>query len=483
MLLSLLRLQALAFWRAPYLGGRIALALVKGAGALYAIGSALILGFVWPDLVGAVAPEADALGLVEAAFLPALGALTGLRFIFQEVPTRGAAAFLLLPASRRRVAWGVLARSAPSPLNLAPLAFMLPYAGRAVRLAAGPQAAWAVGAAAVLLVGLSHVAFVLWKTQAGARPARTALAVGGLVGAVALADLAAGGLLTAVRGGAAWPLAALAVGLAGAAVASYRGIVASLYLDHVSRRTARAPLKAGGLGRGGARDWLELGGLLLRRTTFPRGIAVNAVLVSLGLTAAVLLAGARGLGGDVFVAPLVLVFSTGALAGSLGQYALPFASGYWDRVLTLPGGVDRFVRGAAGTVLVGTLSIGAAQLVPVLILAPEAAWLVGVSVVFSLGVLAPAALWGSTLGPKPVDVSERLAFNYKAQSFGAQVAVGGTAVVVGALLALAGATWGPVLAALLGVSGVALAPVWLAALARRIRRQRHVIADRFRGAL
>ena len=45
----------------------------------------------------------------------ALAALTVLRFLFQEVPTRAAEAFLLLPVSRRRVAAAVLARSLAAP--------------------------------------------------------------------------------------------------------------------------------------------------------------------------------------------------------------------------------------------------------------------------------------------------------------------------------------------------------------------------------
>ena len=482
MLLRLTRLQALAFWRAPYLWGRVALALAKGAGAIYAVGSALIIGFVWPDLVGAVAPEADALALVERAFVPALGALLGVRFVFQDVPTRGASAFLLLPVSRRRVASGVLLRSLPSPLNLAPLAFALPYAARAVRLEAGPQAAWAVGVAAVLLVALSHGLFVVWKTQRGARPLACVLGVGGTMGAVAAAEWASGGLLAAARGGAAWPLAGLAVAGAGAGVAAYRGLVASLYLDHAARRV-RNPASGGAPGsalasaRGGVRGWLDVDLALLRRTTFPRGIVVNAVIVSLGMTVAVLLVDV-GLPGT-----FVLVFSTGALAGSLGQYALPFASGYWDRLLTLPGGLERFVRAKALGVAAGTLAIGAAQLVPVLALAPEAAGYIGVSVLFSLGVLAPAALFASTLGPKPIDVSERLMFNYKVQSFGAQALVASTAVVAGVPIALAGPAWGAAVAAAMGACGLALAPAWLRALARRVRRQRHAVAARFRGAL
>lgn len=483
MILSLARLQLLAFWRAPYLGGRIALALVKGTGALYAIASALILGFVWPDLIGAVAPEAHAVGLVELGFLPALGGLLVVRFIFQEVPTRGAAAFLLLPVSRRRVASGVLARSLPSPLNVAPQAFMVPFAARAVRLESGVGAAWSVGAAAVLLVALSHLLFVVWKTQSGARPLAAALGVGGAVAAVAGLDLATVGILATVRSGAFWPLAAVGGLLAMASVAAYRGLVASLYLDHRSRRTRARASGARGFLHGGVRDWLDLNRLLLRRTTFPRGIVVNAVLVSLGLTVLILVLDARGETGVLFAPTLVLVFSTGALAGSLGQYALPFASGFFDRLLTLPGGIERFVHSAALTVALGTLAIGALQLVPVVLMAPEAVWLIGVSVLFSLGVLAPAALFGSTLGPKPVDVSERLMFNYKAQSFGAQVAVASTAMVAGGLIAVGGTTWGPLVAALLGASGVALSPVWLRALVRRVRRQRHAVAGRFRGAL
>ena len=229
--------------------------------------------------------------------------------------------------------------------------------------------------------------------------------------------------------------------------------------------------------RGGVAAFVDLDRRLIARTTFPRGIVGNAAVVSVALTVAVLLV-------DAGIPPdLVLVFSTGTLAGSLGQYALPFASGHLDRLLTLPGALPAFVRAKWVTVATGTFALGAAQLVPVLILMPGKAWLVGVSVLFSLGVLAPAALWGSTLAPKPIDVSERLAFNYKAQSFGAQIAVASTAVLAGALVALAGPARGAALAAVLGALGVGSAPFWLRALERRIYRRRHVFAARFRGAL
>ncbi|MEM1055207.1 MAG: DUF5687 family protein [Bacteroidota bacterium] len=482
MLLSLARLQALAFWRAPYLGGRLALASVKGLGVAYAAVSLTIIGFVWPDLVGAVAPaldmpELDPVALVEVSVLPALAGLTVLRFTFQDVPTRGATSFLLLPVSRRRVAAVVLGRSLVSPLTLVPLAFLVPFAGRAVRLASGPSAAWAVGAASVGLVLLSHLLFAIWKTRLGARPVATTLGVLGAMAAVAVADFASGGILAIVRAGALWPLAGLAAVLVASAGVAYRALHDSLYLDDTRARKRRQRIKATGFTRSGIAAFVDVDRRLIARTTFPRGIVGNAALVSVALTVAVLLI-------DTGVPPdLVLVFSTGTLAGSLGQYALPFASGHFDRLLTLPGALTSFVRAKWVAVGAGTLALGAAQLVPVLILAPDKVWLVGVSVLFSLGVLAPAALWGSTLGPKPIDVSERLAFNYKAQSFGAQIAVASTAVLAGALIALAGPTRGAALAALLGAVGVATAPFWLSALERRIRRIRHALAARFRGAL
>ncbi|HIL58778.1 MAG TPA: hypothetical protein EYG39_12825 [Rhodothermales bacterium] len=479
MILSLARLQLLAFWRAPYLGGRLALGAAKGIGVAYAVGSLAIIGFVWPDLMGVVLPAMDPVTTVEAFVLPALAALTVLRFLFQEVPTRAAEAFLLLPVSRRRVAAAVLARSLASPLNLVPLAFLVPFAGRAVRLADGPGAAWAVGGGAVLLVALSHFLFTIWKTRLGARPISTTLGVLGAMGAVAAAEVVSGGMLGAVREGAwGWLVGgALAVGVSGGV--TYRALLTSLYLDHARpfRRLRQPGTLRLGFERPGVSAFAELDRQLIARTTFPRGIVGNAAVVSVALTIVALLV-------DVGVSPdLVLVFSTGTLAGSLGQYALPFASGHWDRLLTLPGALTSFVRAKWMTVGVGTFALGAAQLAVVLVLAPEKAWLVGVSVLFSLGVLAPAALWGSTLAPKPVDVAERLAFNYKAQSFGAQVAVASTAIAAGALIALAGPARGAALAAVLGAAGVAAAPLWLRALERRVRRTRHAVAARFRGAL
>ena len=70
--------------------------------------------------------------------------------------------------------------------------------------------------------------------------------------------------------------------------------------------------------------------------------------------------------------PPSAVNSTGTFAISAGQFALPFASAHYDRLLTLPGAPRAFVVGKL-TLLVGaTLVLGAVQLVLALALAPGA---------------------------------------------------------------------------------------------------------------
>ena len=478
MFVSLIRLQALAFWRAPHLTGRLALAAAKAAGVVYAVGSAAVLGVVLPDLLGVVAPGLDPLAVVERWTLPALGALTGARLLFQSVPTRGARAFLLLPVSRRRVAGGVLVRSLASPFNAAPLAFAVPFAARVVAPAAGAGGAWGWALAVGAVVAASHAALVLWKTRLGARPVAVVAGLVAGVAAVAGLEVATGGALAAARAGALWvPAALLALAASGLGWAA-SGLVSSLSLDADGR--AAGPRRARGrtgFERPGVRAFLDLDGRLATRTAYPRGISVNAVLISVGLTVAAVL-----VDGDQPV-DLVLVFSAGALAGSWGQFAVPFASGHWDRLVTLPGAVRDFVWAKwVGTAL-ATAALGGVQAAVVLALDPGRAWLIGVSVVFSLGVLAPAALWGSTLAPKPVDLSSRVAFNYKVQSVGGQVAVGATAALAAGVVALAGPGAGPLAAAGLGAAGVLSAPVWLRALAARVHRRRHALGARFRGTL
>ena len=251
--------------------------------------------------------------------------------------------------------------------------------------------------------------------------------------------------------------------------------MAALYLDADGSRRTRAG-RALGFARGGVRAFVDLDRALVVRMVFPRGVVANAAVASVALSAAALLFA------DGPAVDLVLLFSTGPVAGSFGQYAVPFASGFYDRLLTLPGGLDAFVQAKVVGLAVLTLALGAVQLVLVLVLAPASAWLVGVSVLFSLGVLMPGALFGSTLGPKPLDVADRLLFTYT-QSFGAQAAVAATAIAAGLALGLGGAAGGGAVAAGLGAVGIALAPVWLRAVAARLHRQRHAHAARFRSAL
>jgi hypothetical protein len=91
----------------------------------YAVGSAGTLGFVSPDLLGVVEPHPPVRASIDAGVLPALAVLAVGRQAFQDVPTRGTTACVMLPVSWRRAAAGVLLQSAAVPFGIVPLAFAL----------------------------------------------------------------------------------------------------------------------------------------------------------------------------------------------------------------------------------------------------------------------------------------------------------------------------------------------------------------------
>ena len=481
---TFLRLQTLAFRRAPYFGGRIALAVLKSLGLGYAIASAALLGFFLPDTLSVWAPGLSALGVVEGGLLLALGGLTVGRVLFQDVPTRGAEAFLLLPVDRRRVAATVGARSVLTALNAVPLAFAVPFAARTVRFEAGVAEAWAFLAGVAVLVALSHVALVVWKTRLGERPVQTVALGAALVAALAGLDLGLGGLVARFRAPEGVVVIALLAAATGAlGLHAYRGLVEALYLDRPARPARRAARRATGFRRPGVRAFLELDVRQLVRTRYPRGIVVNAAVLGVSVSLVGLLSGS-----DEPVA-LLMLFAVSAVAVSAGQFALPFASGHYDRLLTLPGAPRDFVRAKLVLLVGSVLALGALQLVAVLGLG---AWrpvtqadlaAVGTGVLFGSGVLAPVALFGSSIGPKPLDVGDRVMMNYKVQSFPAQVVIGGTSLAAAGLFLALGPHAGLLALSGLGAAGVLALPLWERLLVARLARRRHAISARFRATL
>ena len=169
--------------------------MLKGLGLVYAVVTAAALGFLLPDTLSVWAPGVSALAVIEQALLPALGLLTVGRVLFQDVPTRGAEVFLVLPVSRRRVARAVTVRSGLTVFNMAPLAFAIPFAARTVREVAGASAAITFVLGVAALVAVSHFAVVVWKTRLGTAPGETVAVVGAALAGTAAITLATGGLL------------------------------------------------------------------------------------------------------------------------------------------------------------------------------------------------------------------------------------------------------------------------------------------------
>ena len=450
------------------------LAAAKGAGLVYAVVTAALMGFLLPDTLSVWAPGVSATAVVAALLLPALGALTLGRVLFQDVPARGAEAFLLLPVCRRRVARAVAVRSALTVFNAAPVAFAVPFAVRTVREASGGPAAFAFVAGVAALVAVSHFAVVVWKTRLGAAPAETVAVVVGALGAAAA--------VTAGLGGPLGEHAALAAGLGGGVavalgVFASRSLVAALYLDAGARPARRRSRREAGFGQAGVHAFLDLHLRLVARTRYPRGIVINAVATTLAVAG-------YALGwSDPAHTALILVFSTGTVAVSAGQFALPFASGHYDRLLTLPGAPRAFVVATLVATVGATAALGGLQLALALVVAPGAWPEVAGAVLFCTGVLAPAAVLGSTLAPKPLDVADSFMTSSRVQALPPQVVLALAGSVAVGLFAGLGPDLGLAATAAVGAAGALAMPLWARAIAARMDRQRHAVAARFRSDL
>lgn len=448
------------------------LAVLKGLGLVYAVATAALMGFLLPDTLSVWVPTVSALDVVSHALLPALGALTLGRVLFQDVPTRGSESFLMLPVARAGIARAVSVRATLTVFNAAPLAFAIPFALRTVRAEAGLPAALAFVAGVAALVAVSHLAVVVWKTRLGAAPLQTVAVVGGAL-------LAAGGIAVA-QGGLPGPVGVAGVGAIAVAlgVFAHRSVVAALFLDPgAARRTSGTGFGHGGFEAPGVAAFVALGARLVVRTRYPRGIVLNAVAMTLAV-------GAYAIG---WAAPehaaLLLVVSTGTVAVSAGQFALPFASGHYDRLLTLPGAERAFVRATLAMTAGATAVLAVVQLLLALVLAPDAWPALAAAALFCTGVLVPTAVFGSTLAPKPLDVDDRFMTSSRIQSLPPQLVLAAAGSVAVALLAAFGPILGPAAMACVGAASALAMPLWARTIEARLVRQRHGTAQRFRTSL
>jgi len=254
--------------------------------------------------------------------------------------------------------------------------------------------------------------------------------------------------------------------------------VGSLYLDPPGRRSRSTPrTSAAGFERAGLRAFLDLEWRLVVRTRFPRGIALNALAMT------VVVAAFAFVWGEATPTVLLLLFSTGTLAISAGQFALPFASGHYDRLLTLPDAPRHFVAAKLLVTAGSTVVLGAVQLGLALALAPDAWPALGGAVLFCAGVLAPFAVLGSTFAPKPFDVDDKFLGNARIQSLPPQLAIALAGGIAVALIAVLGPEVGLGATAAVGAVGVSVLPLWARLIEGRVVRRRYAVAERFRSVL
>jgi hypothetical protein len=290
-------------------------------------------------------------------------------------------------------------------------------------------------------------------------------------------------MVLSLAGGLTGPSASMAVALivsfaVGLAVFAHRSVIASLYLDPRARSSRAGPRGAsGGFEHAGLRGFLDLEWRLVVRTRFPRGIALNALAMT------VVVAAFAFVWSEATPTVLLLLFSTGTLAISAGQFALPFASGHYDRLLTLPDATRHFVAAKLVVTAGSTVVLGGVQLGLALALAPSAWPALGGSVLFCAGILAPVAVLGSTFAPKPFDVDDKFLGNARIQSLPPQIAIALAGGVAVAFVAMLGPDAGLGATAAVGAVGVSALPLWARLIEYRVLNRRYAVAERFRSVL
>ncbi|MEM8560220.1 MAG: DUF5687 family protein, partial [Bacteroidota bacterium] len=257
---------------------------------------------------------------------------------------------------------------------------------------------------------------------------------------------------------------------------AYRTLQDALYLDpplKTKQPKAAAPLS--GFERPGIRAFLDLEWRLVRRTRYPRGIMLNAFAMTAALVASVFVVNAPS-------APMLL-FATATVAISAGQFALPFASGHYDRLLTLPGALDAFVGAKLALGVGSVLLLGVLLAVPALVFDPAMLVPLVCAVLFGAGVFAPVAVVGSTLAPKPIDVDDQFMNSPRVHALLPQIVLALASGVGVAPYVLLGPEVGLVAMGGLGAVGVLSLPFWQRSIEARVAQQRYAVADRFRSVL
>jgi hypothetical protein len=447
------------------------------------------LGWLYPTVIGEIAPQTDPLRLLNAYLLHGLVGLTVGRFFLQRSAGSALQPYLSLPIRQGKLVRILQCISALSLFNLLPIVLLAALWGSTVWPAAAPagEAGWAVG----VLLAVAFTEFAngflraVWDRNAtlvlgGAGGLAGLVAIGQAVGVNVLSPVSAW-LFGGMGAGEVLPLAVLGAATAGMAVAAHRALRERRYavLERASGWSPSSVVPTRLLDE----QWSTnpvlslalLDARLILRNKRPRQM-LSAGLPLLGLFGVLFLTSKPP--------PMnVLLFSfllSGYLGMTYGQFGVAWHGSHFDGLLARAVSSKRIVQ-AQVAVFVGLCVAPLVPLLPLIaVFAPTLLVSIGAFFLYNLGVTAPLLLGLGLWARKALTLNESTFFNYQGTStyhFFAVLPVMGFPIGL-----VAGLGLDTTLLVVAGVGGLGLvtAPLWMRGLGVLLRRQRHAMAAGFR---
>jgi hypothetical protein len=447
------------------------------------------LGWLYPTVMGEIAPQTDPLRLLNAYLLHGFIGLTVGRFFLQRSAGSALRPYLSLPIQQGKLVRILQAISAMSLFNLLPVVLLAALWRSTVWPSVSPTGAacWAVGV--LLAVAFTEFANGCLRAVWDRNAALVLGGAGGLAGLVAVAQTAGIGVLPSASSwlfeglgaGEVLPLVVLGAGTAGLAAAAHRALRKRRYavLERASGWSPSSALPTRLLdGQWSTNPVLSLALLdarLILRNKRPRQM-LGAGLPLVGMF------------GVLFVVqdppPVNVALFSFLLSGYLGmtyaQFGVAWHGRHFDGLLTRAVSSKRIVQ-AQVAVFVGLCVAPLVPLLPLIaVFAPTLLVSIGAFFLYNLGVTAPLLLGLGLWARKALTLNESTFFNYQGTStyhFFAVLPVMGFPIGL-----VAGLGLDTTLLVVAGVGGLGLvtAPLWMRGLGVLLRRQRHAMAAGFR---
>lgn len=420
MYISLLRQQWKKTLRSKHFSQGWGIKILIGFLVIYFGLSFLTIGFLLPEIIRDVYPNAELITPIFSEFvLYYLLADVCMRFFLQDLNVLSIQHYLLAPIPKKKVINFLLGSSVFNIFNTLPLLFIVPFAFRGVlpELGALGMVFWLLSMSMVVLC--SHYMAIFVKRVAAVKQSAFFI----FIGVVALLFLANGlGWISLnvwsqtlfAKMGVWWyiliPLSTLVL----LYFRNYRFLQTNSYLDLWTKQSGASTTQEftflESKGAVGTMIANELK-LILRNKRTRSVLIMTLLLCAYGLMIYAMPEDYPGMGWWVFVG----VFVTGIFMINYGQFMVGWESAYFDGILTRAYPMESFFR-AKFWLLAGSSVITYIISLSYIYFTWDALWVNTASFIYNVGVNSFVLLFASTYQKKRIDLSKGSAFNYQGTS-------------------------------------------------------------------